>query len=499
MLDAPLVHANSCPYNTLLTKHRFIVPSLQHKPTGKRYIKKKFRPPSQLTNKWYFQTDICNTGLLLLTTTAVNLDHFFLGPKSINNNITIWSLNPIIFENNGFQQIPTTGYAPKNNYYLYANTTRKETPNIGDLSFLGKPGPYTIGEPFSKDTKNYISQDRYWGNPFHPHVLNKDIQVYTSNVQPSNILTENNKNKPITDSDIISKLTLVTDPLVVLLRYNPDRDTGENNTVYLINNTRNTNKFEPPDDENITIHGFPLHIALWGWLDWQKKLAYLNNIDKSYVLTFITKFTDTLKTTKVIPIDHSFLEGRGPYNLPQDQLNQHTLTTWYPKCAHQLVTINDICTSGPATPKYDKNIEAHCSYDFKFKWGGCPAPMTNLTNPCSQTKYPVPNTILQGLQGQNPSTLPQTELHDFDERHEQITKKCLKRIAEYTESEQTLLHLTGPSQPETATKRQKIQENLQTPQEKKETETLQQQLQCLRNQQHQLKRAILQLMRPNIE
>nr|UGV37137.1 MAG: ORF1 [TTV-like mini virus] len=503
MLDAPLVHANSSPFHTILTKRRFIVPSMLHKPKGKRYIKKHFKPPSQLLNKWYFQQDLCTTGLLLLQTTAVDLDHFYLPTKAINNNISIYTLNPKIFQHNGYQQILTNGYSPKTNYYLYINNTHEIQVKVKQLTYLGKPGPFTLGTSYEntpqQDQQNYTNLDKYWGNPFHPDVLEKNKDIYVSTVQPREIFNTSNLNN--TAGDTTSKLVKVTEDFILELRYNPDRDTGQDNVAYLITNTKDTN-FNIPNDDNIVIQGFPLYILLWSWLDWQKKLAYIHNIDQTYQLIIKTKFTEP-KVDYIIPIDYNFTQGIGPYGLPQTEWNTTTKTTWYPKCAHQLVTIDNICMCGPATPKYNdrKNIQAHCFYNFKFKWGGCPAPMVNLTNPCLQPKYPMPGTVIQGLQIQNPAYPPQLELHQFDERQSQLTKKCLKRIQDYTETEQTIQCVTGPTIPPTTTKRQRLQKALQTSESEteEETETLQQQLNKLRNRQILLKQSILQLMKPDIE
>nr|UGV42241.1 MAG: ORF1 [TTV-like mini virus] len=500
MLDAPLVHANSSPYNMLLTRHRFIVPSLKHKPQGRKYIKKRFHPPSLLKNKWYFQADICKTGLILLTTTAIDLDYFYLSKDAINNNISIWSLNSKIFVKNGFIQIPTTGYQPKATYNLYTIPRQVPNPKLSDLSYLGKPGPYTLGQPYNSHN-DYFQKDTYWGNPFHPEVLMKERDVYMSTQQPTAIFTTTNTSKTIQQAITESLITKVEDDLIIEYRYNPDRDTGYQNECYLINITRNTNDFNPPEDDNIIIKGFPLFISLWSWIDWQKKLAYINNIDTTYCLAIKTKFTDTLKQELIIPIDHNFLNGKGPYGLDRVDWNTHTLTTWYPKVAHQLVTIDEICKSGPATAKSTdtKSIQAHCAYQFDFKWGGCPAPMTNLTNPCLQPKFPVPDTMLQRLQRQNPAYPPELQLHDFDERQETITKKCLKRIQEFTPIEQTMLSITGPTDPPTKTKRQRIQEALQTSDSEEEKENIQQQLHKQRMQQKQLKRIILKLMNKKLE
>lgn len=125
--------------------------------------------------------------------------------------------------------------------------------------------------------------------------------------------------------------------------------------------------------------------------------------------------------------------------------------------------------------------------------------MVNLTNPCLQPKFPVPDTILQRLQRQNPAYPPELQLHEFDERKETLTKKCIKRLQQFTPTEQTMLSITGTTDPPTKTKRQRIQEALQTSDSEEEEENLQQQLNKQRMQQKLLKRVLLKLMNKNLE
>ena len=293
-----------------------------------------------------------------------------------------------------------------------------------------------------------------------------NIPLFKTNIQPSQAVGTTSRDTSL--STLNTTFTRVTEPLVLELRYNPDRDTGKDNYVYLQSIERDTLNFAIPDDKDIQITGLPLHIAMWGWLDWQKKLAKYHQIDTSYSLVIRTPVTEP-KVDYIIPIDQNFLDGKGPYGIPHTELNTYTLTSWWPKVAHQLVTNNNICHSGPATCKYEKvkAIQAHCKYSFYFKWGGCPAPMVDLTNPCSQPKYPLPDPIVQRLQIQNPETPPQLELHDFDQRQEQITKRCIERIQQYTTTEQSLSTITGPTIPPTKTQGRKYKKKLETPEEEK--------------------------------
>lgn len=504
MVDTPYKHANSSPFITLLAKRRFIVPSFRHKPRGKPYIKKKFHPPSQMKNKWYFQSDICKTGLLMLTTTAVDLNYFSCPPWAISNCITIKCLNPVIFKKKAFRLQQTQGYTPQPGFYYYCFAPGEHDMKVKNLHYLGGIGQRGIGKRYADNPSTYTTKVTDWGNIFTPEVLQLDIPVFKTTVQISQVFNTSNLDTTVQEhvNTTITggTITPVTVPFITTLRYNPHRDTGQNNTIYITSIETEENGFKPPTDENLKIQGFPLWLGLWGWLDWQKKAHWVSHIDASYLCVIESKFTEP-ELTHFVPIDQSFLDGNGPYNIPEKELSDYTLSTWYPKVANQLVTINSICHSGPGTQKYKnlKQIQAHCFYNFTVKWGGCPAPSVDLTNPCSQPKYTVPDNLVQRLQNQDPKTPPELELHDFDERRQQITTKCIKRIQAYTKTEQTLSPIAGTTDPPTKTKRQKIQEALQASPEKKEQATLQQQLLQQQQQQHLLRRAILKLMGPNIE
>ncbi len=58
-------YPDTYPKNLLLAKHKKLIPSLKTKPHGKRGVTIRFKPPKLLTNKWYFQESLANTGLLV--------------------------------------------------------------------------------------------------------------------------------------------------------------------------------------------------------------------------------------------------------------------------------------------------------------------------------------------------------------------------------------------------------------------------------------------------
>ncbi len=74
-----------------------------------------------------------------------------------------------------------------------------------------------------------------------------------------------------------NQFTKLSQPLLIKCRYNPMRDKGYNNSIYLVSNLTDTQTgWEKPGDINLITEGYPLWLLPWGWLDWQKNLAGYN-------------------------------------------------------------------------------------------------------------------------------------------------------------------------------------------------------------------------------
>ncbi len=208
----------------------------------------------------------------MLTTTAVSLDSYYLSHLSDSNNLTIYCLNAHTFQHKGFQEYSkTTGYTPKANTYLYATKNGSEPPYVKELVFLGQTTIMSLGQTYEESKQQGPNYNyTYWGNPFHPDYLMLNYRVYKSTTQYTNLLTEANKNKRITEDPIKTLITPVEEPFITECRYAPNKDTGAGNIIYFLGNYREDKGINPPGDKNIQIEGFPLYISLWGWPDWQK-------------------------------------------------------------------------------------------------------------------------------------------------------------------------------------------------------------------------------------
>nr|UGV36434.1 MAG: ORF1 [TTV-like mini virus] len=499
MVDTESKHTNSQPSAMLMYKNKIIVPSFKTAPhKRKTYIKKYIKPPAQMINKWYFQQDICDTGLLLLTTTAMSLDRFFLNPKSLSNSITIPCLNTKVFQSRNFQQteLGTTQWKPKDNYYIYGtHHGDPENDTLAKLIYLGQTQSYTEGEPIGQQDWSQYSNSRLmlrnFGNPLHTNYIHGQDNLWIGNDSKSPDKLFQDKSKR--NEKVSQHLTLMSQNIIEYCRYTPNKDTGLGNEVYFLKNTRNESGWDAPTDEKLVLRGYPLWLAWWGYPDWQKKLKIMQQIDFNYIAVFKSDFLD-IKLPGYVPLDQTFIHGHSPYEpdippLPAD--NQH----WFPRFKYQTTTIDNICKTGPGTVKTSTNsIEAHCFYSFYFKWGGCPRQLENIEDPCNQPKYPIPSNILQTNEIQNPRSSPQKEIYPFDFRRDLLTKSAADRITKDSKTTTTLFTDAARWSAEPL-QRETSEEEDQTQISETETETLQQLIQQQRKDQQYLKRRIHKLMR----
>nr|UHS18297.1 MAG: hypothetical protein [Betatorquevirus sp.] len=504
MVDTPYTHADSCPSRMFLRKNKITIPSRKTQARKKPYKKVFIKPPTQMTNNWYFQKDICNLPLLMLTTTGVSLTNPYCDPRATSNNITITCLSPFIFQNPAWRNFPkTTGYSPKTavdshehreyNMYLWATTMKLDnnqvTPdNITNLQLipLTNPTNYDLPEPI-RNTE-WENKPENWGNPFNHHILDGDTySVYITTMSPFDAKQLLSKTSPTRSY----YLTNPSGPLIYKCRYNPDSDTGDNNQYYLINTSTGTN-MNPPTNTNLEIHGFPLYAMCWGWTDFIKKLNITVDLDENYIVAIKTKQFDVDLPT-YIPIDLDFIEGYEPYTpKTEDHLpnvpNTHNKIHWYLKYEFQQQTIEKICDSGPGCPRmpYNHYMQCFCKYKFLFKWGGCPKVLQKAINPCSQSKWPTADHLHGRLEIKNPNQPPQTELYDWDWIDDYVKTESIQRIQTYTGShEQTFSISESLSNPK-PTKKVQEKETLQ-----EEEKTLLLKLQQLQQQRQQLQQLLL--------
>nr|UGV36190.1 MAG: ORF1 [TTV-like mini virus] len=477
------------------------VPSKQTKQKRRPYKKIRIPPPTQLKNQWYFQQEIAKIPLLLVITSATSFDRYYANHNWMNNNITIHSLNTKIFQNKQFNKnydngyhIESTGTITK---YLYS-TRQIKNPNqlqTQDVIFLGETKRNTPGEAKADILAQAITWSnykqnakQYWGNPFHSEYLTGEHPIFQSTKSFNQYLVEDDQGTKV----IGTTLTQLTAPLIVPLRYNPNKDNGHESTIYITSNSQAQQGWTLPENPNQILSGFSMWLSTWGFEDYIKKIKILQQVDEGYFIAYKNTTTKPL-FQDIVPLDEDFIHGRSPF---EEKANPYDNDKWYPQLQYQQNSLNQIAACGPGTPKFDNENENECKfkYQFYFKFGGNPKPLEGIHDPKTQPSYPTPNNIQQTTSLQNPATPIENYLQSFDWRRDILTTPAIERIIkDFSTPKYSISDGTAhPMDTETPKTFQALQE--QTPQQEKEEETLYQQLQQQRIQQLQLRQRIMQTM-----
>nr|UGV35706.1 MAG: ORF1 [TTV-like mini virus] len=492
MKDYKYTHADTTPNRMLLKKYTLKIPSRETRKKRKPYKKVRVRPPPQFQNKWYFQKDICDIPLIMVLATACDLTQPYGASNWESNNITMKCLNPQLIQNNNFSQFPAThGWFPKPNTYWYKSDTNNPLgPQKNDhLCYLGNTKDYFSGKMQSVDELK-TSKVTDWGNPFYHD--NLDLQsetIWMTTQPPSGLNYEHWSN---------NHWVKLTEPIFVTCRYNPEKDKGTNDMIYVKEVTAATG-WEPPENPNLIFEGFPLFDITWGYIDWQEKVHDIQNILDNYII-ILKSDVITPKLTHYIPVSQTFIDGRSAYR-GDEHLNHNPITDydhfhWYPRVKNQLEILNTLAMTGPGCPRsqYNTYLQAQMGYIFHFRWGGCPKTLEKPFDPCSQPDWIIPRNFYETIQMQNPGENPETILQKFDWRRDYVKQKAIDRIKEYTEIDDLLPLSTGSKRdppamfyrPETSSSSE-----TETETEEEKTTSLQTQIKLLRKQQRELKRNIL--------
>ena len=473
-------YLNTQPSRHMMNHLSFIVPKLNPNKRKRPYIKKRFSPPALFQSKWYFQQDILNTPLILLTVSSCSLDQMYGPNDQISTNITFNSLNTTMFQNPYWETdtqyyckvtgtIQTGLYTYGNGQNNEINTSWKYLQPLANTTLFIAPDHTKATE--IKSYTDFI-QRKNWANPFatlDETNAHKDIIIYYGQ-QPTNAQYDN-------------KPTILTTTLFQQCRYNPFKDKGIGNKVYLkCTKTQQGSFLSLPTDPKLLITDFPLWLVFWGWPSWLEKSKPIHHLWEDYQFVIQSPYIYPPMPCYV-PLDNYFTHPKHTILTETDKAH------WHPKASYQTETMSKFAETGPAAPKINKQkqIQIHTFYDFYFKWGGCPAPMETICDPADQEKFPMPNNILQELTIENPETHKEHHIYRFDERDGQLTTTATKRLKKdydspkyFTEfgAKDPLLQIYPPTQ--------ETQEETTT----KKAEELQQQLILLRDHQQQLRQRI---------
>nr|UGV36792.1 MAG: ORF1 [TTV-like mini virus] len=506
MVDTELQHADLAPSRMVQRRHKLVIPSTTTRKRKRPYKTIYVPPPTQMQTHWYFQRDICKTPLVMLGVTAVDLKFPFNYPDARNNTTRIQCLSTFIFQNPDFGEFPqTTGYSPKKNeqnenLYLYAysgnTTTNFKASDIGNFYCLTNTKDFQMGKTIA-ELENANNQKENWGNPFYFHFLtdsntDSNFTILITKSSPATLLNWYKSNKTQSQTPYTESITPVSGPLLYECSYNPAKDTGSTNKVYIVSNTTSST-WDPPSNENHIIEGLPLPILLWGWTDWIIKIKQTVSPEKYQIVVIQSKMFDP-ELPYYVPIDFDFTEGYDPYT-PKTYDTPHNVNIfnkshWYPKIMFQQQEIEKLCQSGNNVPRPIDNvyIQGFCKYKFYFTWGGCPKQLEKAYDPCLQPVWPTADKLTGRIEISNPTTHPKTELYDWDWDEDYVKERALQRIRLYTTTyAPTLSSAANKNQPKAL---KKVQEK--EPSEETEETKLFEQLHHLRVQRKLLEQQVKQ-------
>lgn len=500
------------PAAMLLNKNTRKITCKRYNKKKKPYTKLKIQPPTQLQNKWYFQHDLANTPLLQTMCTACSFDRMFLNLNSVSSTIGFTSLDTRGFLNHQYKPLGTAGYTPKPNTLLFGvENGSKDISKItyNELIYMACTTDLQEGTPMQHiDTTTYSGPSGYndfqkklfnaktkhenWGNPFKPSFFTGEQRLIETNKTWEDILKIN-----IGTTQLGTGWTEKTHKTFEC-RYNPFADKGSGNILYLlkIDSGLHSIDWAPPTNKDVVTQDLPLWLLTWGYLDFQRNCKEYRDIDTTCIAVIQSPYILPKSEKFYVPLDYDFLEGTSPYR-PQYEITPSDSYNWHPKVAFQTRAINSIATSGPATIKLpkDTSCEAHIRYRFYFKVGGQPPPMSILTNPTEQPKYPIPDNLISTNSLQSPATPIEQLLWSFDERRQMLTKTATQRITDYQPTESSLLQITDPSSHCPTTTLFKEKETSETESSEEEDQTpIQEQLNKQRRKQKQLRQQIKHLL-----
>ena len=422
------------PHLMLLDKHKKIVLSKASVTNGKYKVKMLVKPPKQMITKWFFTKEFSQHTLLLLAGSALNLRYSHLSASNENLLVNIASLNPYFYAHTNWMSAHTGthGYLP------ITNISR----NLKYMVHV--KGQTTLQERTMSDTAytpaGALSYTDGW---FNPSFL-KSVKL----------------------KDKLSELAVNN---IIYGRYNPTKDQGKGNKVYIISTV--ADHWGPPEhDKMIVLEDLPLWLALWGFLSYIKSVKPGNLLQSSLVVLV----SDAIYAYNMpgsgkfwAPIDQPFFDGKKPYD--QSILDSEK-TQWAPNYKWQLQTLNAIVESGPFVPQYSEEKystwELKYTYNFCFKWGGPEQPQKEVKDPKDLKIYDVPDKQLGRLQITNPAKqATETIIHPWQIRRGLIKEAALKRMCEHLETDTEFEYSAEEDVPK---KRQRVGAALTYPQEEEE-------------------------------
>nr|UHM27157.1 MAG: ORF1 [Torque teno midi virus] len=420
------------PQNMLLAKRKKILLSKQTKTNGRLKLKIKFKPPKQMTTKWFFQKDFCPYGLIRISAAAADFNYSRIGWSAQSQVSTLYALNTEFYQISNWAQ--STGSSRG-----YVNIATQQFP-LWFKFVENKQTKWYCYDPDDETKKKYQDNPYFRSVSYYDGFFNPRI-LFSSEVRAGG--NHHDKNKTVyTEAEFstVGSTQLIAQLPLIPLRYNPNADHGHGNCIYLASVFQGRYN-KPSISTNLVFNNVPLWMAAYGNWDFilqhqADKGIYLHNmfVVQSDALETLNQ---TTKQTIYPLVDSEYCQGKLPWD---EYLGETAKQFWYPTAEWQKGSLNTLVCSGPYVPKYNdqkgSTWELPYTYKFFFKWGGPQVTDPQVEDPCTRNKYPVPDTLQKTVQITNPEKLHTASLlHEWDFRRGFVTSTALKRMSEHLETD----------------------------------------------------------------
>nr|UGV44919.1 MAG: ORF1 [Torque teno virus] len=478
ILTAPALH----PGNMMITKRKIIIPSLETRKRGKKYVAIRIAPPTLLVDKWYFQKDISDVTLLNLNVTACDLRFPFCSPQTDNTCVSFQVLKPCYNKYLSINAFNDNNDTNLTNFLKEALNTTTGTTHRGmnQLNTFKTEGG--ISHPQMKKPPKTVPNDKYfadkdalWGDPIYiqdnlnpsqstpdaiiQNFLIPNMTAYYKKMESEHFVNITRGNKAfchlcgIYSGPYLSQGRISPEVfgLYTEIIYNPYSDKGSGNRIWVDALTKQDNIYTPGQSKCL-LENMPLWTMWFGYTDWVKK--ELNHWDAPYNYRMLVICPYTYPALKqpnndnygFVPFSYNFGSG----NMPDGSayIPFHFRTKWYPNMLHQQSVMEDVCKTGPFAPKVEvPSIQLVMKYKFDFNWGGNPIFEQIVRDPSTQPTYDLPGggNLPGRIQVLNPKLLgPNYSFRSWDIRRGQFSEKSLKRVSEQPETSEFLFSEKRP-------------------------------------------------------
>lgn len=464
-LDTPLTGPSIHPGMLMLTKNKILIPSLKTRPSRKHKVKIRFRPPKLFQDKWYPQSELCDTTLLTVFATACDLQFPFGSPLTNDPCVNFQVLGSVYKRH--LSILPEKLLTYKNHYdsYLYNNIQLYQTfqtiaqikPSAqeSDFSPTWQNCQNTTKLNASGDNQTLCNDTWYYGKTYTTNIIQaakKIREKYLKATRSALPLLQTHGDELLEyHTGIYSSIFLSagrtyfeTTGAYTDIIYNPLVDKGIGNKVWLDPLSKEDAVLNRKQAK-VLLEDIPIWAALFGYTEFAAKYTGDSAISANYRLTIRCPYTDPMLIDRnnddqgFVPYSKNFGNGKMPGGSSNVPLTMRI--KWYPILFHQLELMEELVQSGPFSYRGDEKLcVLAIKYNFRWKWGGNPVSHQIVRNPCKGGSGGRREP--RSIQAVDPKYVtPTLSFHSWDFRRGLFGKASIERMSRESE---TNVYPTGP-------------------------------------------------------